>query len=93
VFCQDVTRPAVDMPVLLKLQRKVKDLEEEKRSLIGRLDRREDAQREKSKVRSGPWDLRVTVVCCLLKRNSIYCYVVWRMPQNSITLIRISVPL
>ncbi|KAG7281019.1 hypothetical protein CRUP_016651 [Coryphaenoides rupestris] len=46
---EDVTRPAVDMPVLLKLQRKVKNLEEEKRSLIGQLDRREEAEQEKSK--------------------------------------------
>lgn len=48
-----MTRPTVDMPVLLKLQRKVKDLEEEKRSLIGRLDKREEAEQEKSKVRLG----------------------------------------
>uniref|UniRef100_A0A8C5BMJ2 Unconventional myosin-Va-like n=1 Tax=Gadus morhua TaxID=8049 RepID=A0A8C5BMJ2_GADMO len=47
---QDVTRAAVDMPVLLKLQRKVKELEEEKRSLFGQLNRREEAEQEKSKV-------------------------------------------
>ncbi|CAL8261416.1 unnamed protein product [Merluccius merluccius] len=46
---EDVTRPAVDMPVLLKLQRKVTDLEEEKRSLLSRLDRREEVEQEKSK--------------------------------------------
>uniref|UniRef100_A0A8C5A5R9 Unconventional myosin-Va-like n=1 Tax=Gadus morhua TaxID=8049 RepID=A0A8C5A5R9_GADMO len=47
---QDVTRAAVDMPVLLKLQRKVKELEEEKRSLFGQLNRREEAEQEKSKT-------------------------------------------
>ncbi|CAL8294783.1 unnamed protein product [Boreogadus saida] len=46
---EDVTRAAVDMPVLLKLQRKVKELEEEKRSLFGQLNRREEAEQEKSK--------------------------------------------
>ncbi|KAJ3597015.1 hypothetical protein NHX12_003415 [Muraenolepis orangiensis] len=46
---EDVTRPAVDMPVLLKLQRKVKELEEEKRSLLGRLDRREEVEQDRSK--------------------------------------------
>ncbi|CAL8356812.1 unnamed protein product [Lota lota] len=46
---EDVTRPVVDMPVLLKLQRKVKELEEEKRSLFSRLNRREEVEQEKSK--------------------------------------------
>lgn len=40
----------MDLPVLLKLQRKVKELEQEKQSLWQQLDKREAAQQEKAKV-------------------------------------------
>ena len=58
-----MTRAVVDMPVLLKLQRKVKELEEEKRSLFGQLNRREEVEQEKSKV--GLTTDRVHVIYCL----------------------------
>ncbi|XP_034735918.1 unconventional myosin-Va-like isoform X2 [Etheostoma cragini] len=44
---EDETQATVDLPVLLKLQRRVKELEQEKRSLRQQLDNREDAQQEK----------------------------------------------
>lgn len=50
LFCQDKTQLTVDLPVLLKLQRKVKELEQEKQSLWQQLDKREEAQQEKAKV-------------------------------------------
>lgn len=40
----------MDLPVLLKLQRRVKELEQEKQSLWQQLDKREEAQQEKAKV-------------------------------------------
>uniref|UniRef100_A0A8C4HTM8 Myosin VAb n=1 Tax=Dicentrarchus labrax TaxID=13489 RepID=A0A8C4HTM8_DICLA len=40
----------VDLPILLKLQRRVKDLEQEKQSLRQQLDNREEAQQEKANV-------------------------------------------
>uniref|UniRef100_A0A3Q3KQ43 Myosin VA n=1 Tax=Mastacembelus armatus TaxID=205130 RepID=A0A3Q3KQ43_9TELE len=42
----------VDLSVLLKLQRRVKELEQEKQSLWQQLDKREEAQQEKAKVRT-----------------------------------------
>uniref|UniRef100_A0A3Q1JUY7 Uncharacterized protein n=1 Tax=Anabas testudineus TaxID=64144 RepID=A0A3Q1JUY7_ANATE len=39
----------MDLPVLLKLQRKVKELEQEKQSLRQQLDKREESQQEKTK--------------------------------------------
>ncbi|KAM3869682.1 unconventional myosin-Va-like [Diretmus argenteus] len=48
VQMEDVTQPTVDMPVLLKLQRRVKELEQEKQSLQRQLDKREEAQQEKA---------------------------------------------
>uniref|UniRef100_A0A667ZAJ5 Myosin VAb n=1 Tax=Myripristis murdjan TaxID=586833 RepID=A0A667ZAJ5_9TELE len=45
----DVTQPTVDMPVLLKLQRRVKELEQEKQALHLQLDKKEEAQQEKAK--------------------------------------------
>uniref|UniRef100_A0A667Z492 Myosin VAb n=1 Tax=Myripristis murdjan TaxID=586833 RepID=A0A667Z492_9TELE len=41
--------PTVDMPVLLKLQRRVKELEQEKQALHLQLDKKEEAQQEKAK--------------------------------------------
>ncbi|XP_030586984.1 unconventional myosin-Va-like [Archocentrus centrarchus] len=46
---EDETQTAVDLPVLLKLQRRVKDLEQEKQSLWQQLDKREEDQQEKAK--------------------------------------------
>ena len=40
----------MDLPVLLKLQRRVKELEQEKQSLWEKLDKKEEAQQEKAKV-------------------------------------------
>lgn len=50
VFSQDETQATVDLPVLLKLQRKVKELEQDKQSLWQQLENREEAQQEKAKV-------------------------------------------
>lgn len=40
----------VDVSVLLKLQRRVKELEQEKQSLWEQLDKKEEARQEKAKV-------------------------------------------
>uniref|UniRef100_I3JNL6 Myosin VAb n=1 Tax=Oreochromis niloticus TaxID=8128 RepID=I3JNL6_ORENI len=45
----DETQTAVDLPVLLKLQRRMKELEQEKQSLWQQLDKREEDQQEKAK--------------------------------------------
>uniref|UniRef100_A0AAX7TF15 Myosin VAb n=1 Tax=Astatotilapia calliptera TaxID=8154 RepID=A0AAX7TF15_ASTCA len=45
----NTTQTAVDLPVLLKLQRRVKELEQEKQSLWQQLDKREEDQQEKAK--------------------------------------------
>lgn len=47
----------MDLPVLLKLQRKVKELEQDKQSLWQQLDKKEEAQQEKAKVRIETPDL------------------------------------
>ncbi|KAF7224229.1 unconventional myosin-Va [Nothobranchius furzeri] len=44
---EDESMSKVDLPILLKLQRRVKELEEENRSLWQQLDKREEAQQEK----------------------------------------------
>uniref|UniRef100_A0A3B4YFP9 Unconventional myosin-Va-like n=1 Tax=Seriola lalandi dorsalis TaxID=1841481 RepID=A0A3B4YFP9_SERLL len=44
------SQPAVDLSVLLKLQRRVKELEQDKQSLWQQLDKKEEAQQEKAKV-------------------------------------------
>ncbi|XP_018521855.1 unconventional myosin-Va [Lates calcarifer] len=49
VQTEDETQPSVDLPVLLKLQRRVKDLEQEKQALWQQLDKKEEAQQEKAK--------------------------------------------
>ncbi|KAM7396859.1 hypothetical protein PAMP_019867 [Pampus punctatissimus] len=46
---EDETQPTVDLPVLLKFQRRVKELEQEKQSLWQQLDNREEAQQVKAK--------------------------------------------
>ncbi|KAM4572313.1 unconventional myosin-Va-like [Odontesthes bonariensis] len=46
---ENETEATVDLPVLLKLQRRVKDLEQEKQSLWQQLDKREEAQQQKAK--------------------------------------------
>ncbi|XP_029010006.1 unconventional myosin-Va-like isoform X2 [Betta splendens] len=46
---EDETESTMDLPVLLKLQRRVKELEQEKRSLQQQLDNREESQQEKEK--------------------------------------------
>ncbi|KAF3688717.1 Unconventional myosin-Va Dilute myosin heavy chain [Channa argus] len=46
---EDETEPTMNLPILLKLQRRVKELEEEKHSLWQQLDKREEAQQEKAK--------------------------------------------
>ncbi|XP_035498250.1 unconventional myosin-Va isoform X2 [Scophthalmus maximus] len=46
---EDEAQPTVDLPVLLKLQRRVNELEQEKQSLWQKLDTREEAQQEKAK--------------------------------------------
>uniref|UniRef100_A0A8C4HSV0 Myosin VAb n=1 Tax=Dicentrarchus labrax TaxID=13489 RepID=A0A8C4HSV0_DICLA len=45
---EDEPQSPVDLPILLKLQRRVKDLEQEKQSLRQQLDNREEAQQEKA---------------------------------------------
>lgn len=40
----------MDLPVLLKLQRKVKELEKDKVSLWQQMDKKEEAQQENAKV-------------------------------------------
>ncbi|XP_074488727.1 unconventional myosin-Va-like [Sebastes fasciatus] len=47
---EDETQATVDLPVLLKLQRKLKELEQDKQSLWQQLDTREEAQQEKAKM-------------------------------------------
>uniref|UniRef100_A0A7N8X613 Myosin VA n=1 Tax=Mastacembelus armatus TaxID=205130 RepID=A0A7N8X613_9TELE len=49
---EDENQSTVDLSVLLKLQRRVKELEQEKQSLWQQLDKREEAQQEKAKVRT-----------------------------------------
>ncbi|XP_040893941.1 unconventional myosin-Va-like isoform X1 [Toxotes jaculatrix] len=49
VQTEDETPPSVDLPVLLKLQRRVKELEQDKQSLLQQLDKREEAQQENAK--------------------------------------------
>uniref|UniRef100_A0A8C2ZS67 Myosin VA n=1 Tax=Cyclopterus lumpus TaxID=8103 RepID=A0A8C2ZS67_CYCLU len=44
-----VTQTTVDLPILLKLQRRVKELEQDKQSLWQQLDNGEEAQQEKAK--------------------------------------------
>ncbi|XP_008287954.1 unconventional myosin-Va-like [Stegastes partitus] len=46
---EDETETTVDLPILLKLQRRVKELEQDKQSLLQQLDKREEAQQEKAK--------------------------------------------
>ncbi|XP_058500889.1 unconventional myosin-Va-like [Solea solea] len=46
---EDETQSTVDLPVLLKLQRKLKDLEQDKLSLWQQLDKKEEVQQEKAK--------------------------------------------
>ncbi|XP_056244142.1 unconventional myosin-Va-like [Seriola aureovittata] len=46
---EDESQPAVDLSVLLKLQRRVKELEQDKQSLWQQLDKKEEAQQEKAK--------------------------------------------
>ncbi|CAK6961537.1 unconventional myosin-Va-like [Scomber scombrus] len=46
---EEETQPTVDLPVLLKFQRRVKDLEQENQSLWQQLDNKEEAQQEKAK--------------------------------------------
>ncbi|MED6279635.1 Unconventional myosin-Va [Characodon lateralis] len=46
---QDKAQTKVDLPILLKLQKRVKELEEENRSLWQQLDKKEEAQHEKAK--------------------------------------------
>ncbi|XP_039989596.1 unconventional myosin-Va-like [Xiphias gladius] len=46
---EDETQSTVDLPVLLKLQRRLKELEQDKQSLWQKLDKREEAQQEKAK--------------------------------------------
>lgn len=40
----------MELPVLLKLQRRVKELEHDKQSLWQQLDKKEEVQEEKAKV-------------------------------------------
>ncbi|XP_070686201.1 unconventional myosin-Va-like [Pempheris klunzingeri] len=49
VQSEDEPRLTADLPVLLKLQRRVKELEQEKQSLRQQLDNKEEAQQEKAK--------------------------------------------
>ncbi|XP_068459809.1 unconventional myosin-Va-like [Clinocottus analis] len=46
---EDETQATVDLPILLKLQRRVKELEQDKQLLWQQLDNREEAQQEKAK--------------------------------------------
>lgn len=50
VFAQNEMQTKGDLSILLKLQRRVKDLEEENRSLWQQLDKKEEAQQENAKV-------------------------------------------
>ncbi|XP_027128874.1 unconventional myosin-Va-like [Larimichthys crocea] len=49
VQTEDETQSTVDLPVLLKLQRRVKELEQDKQALWQQLDKKEEAQQEKAK--------------------------------------------
>ncbi|XP_034540963.1 unconventional myosin-Va-like isoform X2 [Notolabrus celidotus] len=49
VHTEDESQLTVDLPVLLKLQRRVTELEQDKHSLWQQLDKREEAQHEKAK--------------------------------------------
>ncbi|XP_013869025.1 unconventional myosin-Va [Austrofundulus limnaeus] len=49
VHTEDEMQTKADLSILLKLQRRVKDLEEENRSLWHQLDKKEEAQQEKAK--------------------------------------------
>nr|XP_046249242.1 unconventional myosin-Va-like [Scatophagus argus] len=46
---EDETQSTVDLPVLLKLQRRVKELEQDKQSLWQLLDKKEETQQQKAK--------------------------------------------
>ncbi|XP_068168674.1 unconventional myosin-Va-like isoform X2 [Antennarius striatus] len=46
---EDETQSTADLPVLLKLQRRVKELEQDKQSLWKQLDKKEEVQQEKAK--------------------------------------------
>nr|XP_020479837.1 unconventional myosin-Va-like [Monopterus albus] len=46
---EDETQSTVELPVLLKLQRRMKELDQDKQSLLQQLDKREEAQQEKAK--------------------------------------------
>ncbi|XP_075883468.1 unconventional myosin-Va-like [Nelusetta ayraudi] len=47
---EDEAQPTVELPVLLKLQRRVKELEQDKQSLWQQLDKKEEVQQEKAKA-------------------------------------------
>ncbi|KAM9753748.1 LOW QUALITY PROTEIN: unconventional myosin-Va-like [Menidia menidia] len=49
VQTENETQKTVDLPLLLKLQRRVKELEQENRSLWQQLDKKEEAQQQKAK--------------------------------------------
>ncbi|KAM9352451.1 unconventional myosin-Va-like [Symphorus nematophorus] len=49
IQAEDETQATVDLPVLLKLQRRVKELEQDKQLLWEQLDKKEEAQQEKAK--------------------------------------------
>ncbi|XP_047451956.1 unconventional myosin-Va-like isoform X2 [Mugil cephalus] len=49
VQAEDETPAAVDLPILLKLQMRVKELEQDKQSLWQQLDKKEEAQQETAK--------------------------------------------
>uniref|UniRef100_A0A665W1X5 Myosin VAb n=1 Tax=Echeneis naucrates TaxID=173247 RepID=A0A665W1X5_ECHNA len=70
-FQIDENQPAVDLSVLLKLQRRVKDLEQDKQSLWQQLDKREEARQEKAKVCPETPDVCISFSNVLFQRQEL----------------------
>ncbi|XP_041794286.1 unconventional myosin-Va-like isoform X2 [Chelmon rostratus] len=68
---EDETQSTVDLPVLLKLQRRVKDLEQDKQTLWQQLDRKEEAQQENAKVEEQTTACRAELDLEKLKRQEL----------------------
>uniref|UniRef100_A0A672IAL7 Myosin VAb n=1 Tax=Salarias fasciatus TaxID=181472 RepID=A0A672IAL7_SALFA len=62
---------AVDLPILLKLQRRVKELEQDKQALMEQLDKKEEAQQEKAKAEKQNSVGRVELDLETLKRQEL----------------------
>lgn len=81
MFCQDEAQPTVELPVLMKLQRRVKELEQDKQSLWQQLDKKEEVQQEKAKVRISTHfifsrTLFFTVFDCFVRTRGSFLWVI-----------------